>query len=205
MRSLDAPYDRLDALPRELWLPGLVTAVGDAAQRLSDLKDWLAALDRGELPALQADFGDAATLVPMREAVGALALPALCAGTPALAQQVLRTLLWHLDRIANMQPRLTRRGAIASAAQGFRDEWLLQKSGWEEMLALMQGLGDLAHLSWDELRGVLRSREWREAQRISTMLAHLQPLATLIRTLGRSTSACRNANAKLGCPMRRAR
>lgn len=186
MRPLDAPYDRLDALPRELWLPGLVTAVGDAAQRLSDLKDWLAALDRGELPPLQADFGDAATLAPMREAVGALELPVLCTGTPALAQQVLRTLLWHLDRIADMQPRLTHPAAIASAAQGFRDEWLLQKSGWEEMLALMQGLGDLEHLSWDELRGVLTSREWREAQRISAMLAHLQPLAELIRTLGRS-------------------
>jgi uncharacterized protein with von Willebrand factor type A (vWA) domain len=186
MRSLDAPYERLGALPRELWLPGLVTAVGDAAQRLSDLNDWLAALDRGELPALQADFGDAATLAPMREAVGNLDLPALCAGTPALAQQVLRTLLWHLDRIADMQPRLTRRAAIAAAAQAFADEWLLQKSGWEEMLALMQGLGDLAQLSWDELRGVLTSREWREAQRISVMLAHLQPLAELIRALGRS-------------------
>jgi uncharacterized protein with von Willebrand factor type A (vWA) domain len=186
MRSLDAPYDRLEALPRELWLPGLVTAVGETAQRLADLKDWLAALDRGELPTTQADFGDAAALAPMRAGVVALELPALCAGTPALAQQVLRTLLWHLDRIADMQPRLTRRAAIAAAAAGFREEWQLQKSGWEEMLSLMQGLGDLAQLSWDELRGVLTSREWREAQRISAMLAHLQPLAELIRALGRS-------------------
>ena len=186
MNPLDAPYDRLDALPRELWLPSLVTAVGDAAQRLTDLKDWLAALDRGELPAPPADFGDAATLAPMREAVGALDLPTLCAGTSALAQQVLRTMLWHLDRIADMQPRLTRRAAVATAAQGFREEWMLQKSGWEEMLALMQGLGDLAQLSWDELRGVLTSREWREAQRISAMLAHLRVLTELIRALGRN-------------------
>jgi uncharacterized protein with von Willebrand factor type A (vWA) domain len=186
MRPLDAPYDRLDALPRELWLPGLVTAVGDPAARLADLNAWLAALDRGELPPAHCDFGDRAALAPMREAVGELELPALCAGTLALAQQVLRTLLWHLDRIADMQPRLSHRSAIAAAAQGFRDEWRLQKCGWEEVLALMQGLGDLAHLSWDELRGLLRSREWREAQRISAMLAHLQPLVELIRTLGHS-------------------
>jgi uncharacterized protein with von Willebrand factor type A (vWA) domain len=186
MRPLDAPFDRLEALPRELWLPGLITSVGNAARRLADVQTWLAALEAGELPPPQAHFGDARALAPMREAVGALALPALCAGTPALAQQVMRTVLWHLDRIADMQPRLTRQTAITAAAQAFSDEWALQKSGWEEVLALMQGLGELAHLNWDELRGVLRSREWQEAQRISTMLAHLQPLAELIRTLGRS-------------------
>jgi uncharacterized protein with von Willebrand factor type A (vWA) domain len=186
MRALDAPYELLDALPRELWLPGLVTSVGEPAARLADLKAWLSALEGGQLPAAACDFGDRAALAPMRAAVAELELPTLCAGTPALAQQVLRTLLWHLDRIADMQPRLTHRAAIGAAAQGFRDEWLLQKSGWDEVLALMQGLGDLAQLSWDELRGVLRSREWREAQRISAMLAHLQPLAELIRTLGRS-------------------
>jgi uncharacterized protein with von Willebrand factor type A (vWA) domain len=186
MRPLDAPFDRLESLPRELWLPGLVTAVGETGQRLLDLHTWLAALERGELPPPPAHFGDAVALAPMREAVATLDLPALCRGTPALAQQVMRTLLWHLDRIADQQPRLTRAAAIAAAAQAFTDEWLLQKSGWEEVLALMQGLGELAHLSWDELRGVLRSREWQEAQRISAMLAHLRPLAELIRALGRS-------------------
>ena len=186
MQNLDAPYDRLDVLPRELWLPGLVTSVGDSTQRLTDLADWLAALDRGELPPLAADFADAVALAPMRAAIGELALPTLCRGTPALAQQVLRTMLWHLDRIANQQPQLSRSAAIAAAALGFREEWRLQKSGWEEVLALMQGLGDLSNLSWDELRGVLSSREWREAQRISGLLAHLQPLTELIRSLGRS-------------------
>ena len=186
MRPLDAPYDRLEELPRELWLPGLVTSVGDTAQRLANLHTWLAALEAGTLPPPHTHFGDPPALAPMREAVARLELPTLCSGTPALAQQVMRTMLWHLDRIADHQPRLTRPTAIAAAAQGFADEWQLQKSGWEEMLALMQGLGELAQLSWDELRGVLRSREWQEAQRISTMLAHLQGLADLIRALGRS-------------------
>ena len=186
MQPLDAPYDRLEALPRELWLPGLVTGVGNTAQRLADVANWLAALELGELPDRSADFGDAQALAPMRAVLGELDLPALCRGTPALAQQVLRTLLWHLDRLPDQQPRLTRRAAIDAAATGFREEWNLQRSGWDEMLALMQGLGELAQLTWDELRGLLTSREWREAQRISAMLAHLQPLAEVIRALGRS-------------------
>ncbi len=186
MLPLDAPYDRLEALPNELRGPGLVTGVGQTAQRLADLAHWLAALTRGELPGAAVNFGDAVALAPMRQAAGELALPRLCKGSPALAQQVMRTLLWHLDRVPDLQPRLDRHAAIEAAAQGFRDEWELQLSGWEEMLALMQGLGELAQLTWDELRGVLTSREWREAQRISAMLAHLQPLAEVIRALGRS-------------------
>jgi len=184
--SIDTPYDRLAALPRELWLPGLVTACGDSAARLADLRGWLDALDQGQLPDETLDFGDAQAVMPLRVAIGELELPQLSRGVPALAEQVLRTLLWHLDRIVDLQPRLTRAQAIAASAQGFREEWAIEKSGWEEALALMQGLGDLAHLRWDELRGRLTAREWREAQRISALLAHLQPLAELIRSLGRA-------------------
>jgi uncharacterized protein with von Willebrand factor type A (vWA) domain len=186
MHDLDAPYDRLEALPRELWLPGLVTSSGETARRLADLRGWLDTLDHGALPPPDADFGDAEALRPMRDAIGALGLPALCRGVPALAQQVLRTLLWHLDRIVDAQPHLDRPAAIAACVQAFVAEWTLEKSGWEESLALMQDLGDLAHLRWDELRGRLNSREWHEAQRLSAMLAHLQPLVELIRSLGRT-------------------
>ena len=186
MLDLDAPYHRLHALPQALWLPAVITAVGDSTGRLADLARWLTALNAGVLPDESLNFGDPPALQAMREAVGALDLPSLCQGTPALAHQVLRTMLWHLDRINHHVPGLSRAEAIALEAQGFRDEWELHKSGLEEALALMQGLGDLAHLSWDQLRGVLRSREWREAQRISAMLAHLQPLAELIRALGRA-------------------
>ena len=186
MNAIDAPYDRLAALPRELWLPGLVTACGDSAARLADLRGWLDALDLGMLPDETLDFGDAQAVMPLRLAIGELELPQLTRGVPALAEQVLRTMLWHLDRIVDLQPRLTRAQAIAQSAQGFREEWAIEKSGWEEALALMQGLGDLAHLRWDELRGRLTAREWRQAQRISALLAHLQPLAELIRSLGRA-------------------
>ncbi|MDH5540907.1 MAG: VWA domain-containing protein, partial [Rhizobacter sp.] len=200
MRDLDAPYDRLQALPRALWLPTLITAAGWPARRLADVAQWLSALGAGELPDQALDFADAPALRAMRAQVAALELPALCNGAPALAEQVLRTMLWHLDRINDHLPVLGRADAIRLEAQGFRDEWEVQKGGWEAVLALMQGLGDLSRLSWDQLQGVLRSREWQEAQRISALLAHLRPLAELIRALGRAQHHPQRAATRSAAP-----
>ncbi|MFZ2650329.1 MAG: VWA domain-containing protein [Burkholderiaceae bacterium] len=190
MHDLDAPFDRLEVLPRELWLGGVVCSAGAMAPRLSGLHAWFTALREGLLPDIDAnadcDFGDPAALRMMRAAVGELALPALCGAAPSLALQVLRTMLWHLDSIVDHQPAMERVAAIGEAARAFRSEWSEQQGDWEQMLALLQGLGDHAASSLDELRGMLRSREWREAQRISALLAHLQPLAELIHRLGRS-------------------
>ena len=186
MRDLDAPYDRLAALPRALWLPTLVAACGASARRLDELPLWLAALDVGLLPDAALDFGDAEALAPLRSAIGELGLPALCRACPAMAQQVMRTLLWHLDRIVDHQPRATRAEAIAQVVAEFRAEWTRERGGWEKMLALLQGLGDLPNLRRDEMQGHLHSREWREAERIAALLPHLKPLADLIARLGRA-------------------
>jgi len=184
--AVDRPYDRLQALPRALWLPSLVNSSGERGRRLADAAVWLRALTDGLLPPADADFGDGAATPPLREALATLGLPALCRHMPALAEQVLRTALWHLDRIADHQPRLTRQRAIERAAQDFRDEWLPQTEGLDEDLALLQGLGDLAQLRWDELRGQLRTREWQAARRASEWLLQLPALAELLRRLGRS-------------------
>ena len=184
--ALDAPYDGLEALPRELWLPTLITSVGSSVRRITDLPRWMAALHQGQLPDAGADLGDPLALAPLRQVIAELGLPSLSQGAPAMAQQVMRSLLWHLDHIVDEQPRLDRQAAIQACATAFRGDWELDKAGWEDMLALLQGLGDLAHLRWDELRGQLRSREWQEALRISALLPELQALSTLIRRLGRS-------------------
>lgn len=185
-RSPDLPWNRLAELPRELWLPALVTSVGHAEARLRDTRRWQQALEAGTLPPPEADLGDAAALTPMREAVSELGLPGLSRGRPAMAQQVLRTLLWHLDRIVDHQPRLTRAEAIQGAAAGFRAEWQLEGCGWDERLVLLDSLGDPSRLSWDALRGHLRSRAWREAQQAAAWLERLPQLAALISRLGRA-------------------
>jgi uncharacterized protein with von Willebrand factor type A (vWA) domain len=184
--TLDVPYDRLQALPRPLWRGSLVTSAGERGRRLTDTAVWLGALLAGELPPTAADFGDPAATPPLRQAVGTLGLAALCRGAPALAEQVLRTLLWHLDRINDLQPRLSRTAAVAQVAVEFTAEWTLQSAGLEERLALLRGLGDLGQLRWDDLCGRLDSRDWQAAQRAADWLARLPALAELIRRLGRA-------------------
>ena len=184
--ALDAPFHRLADLPRGLWLPGLVTSAGETDARLADTGRWLAALSAGQLPPADAHFGDPEASAPLRAVVAALGLPALAQGTPALGEQVLRTLLWHLDRIVDHQPRLDRTDAIAQVAADFRAAWQVQTVDLAPSLALLQTLGDVADLSWDTLRGHLHSRPWQEAQRAAERLAQLPQLAELIRRLGRA-------------------
>ncbi|MBQ0943628.1 VWA domain-containing protein [Ideonella sp. 4Y16] len=182
---LDRPYDALAPLPRGVWLGSLVNATGERAARLRDAQRWLQSLTAGELPPADADFGDAAAAAALRQAVGELKLPAMGRGVPSLAEQVLRAVLWHLDRIADHQPRLTRDEAIVEVAAEFAAAWQFETQGLEESLALLQGLGDLAQLRWDELRGQLSGRPWQAARRAAEWLQQLPELAALIRRLGR--------------------
>ena len=186
VRDLDAPYELLQPLPRAVWLPSLVASAGEPRARLRDTRVWLQALQAGELPPVQADFGDAAAVLPLRSVVGELALPALARGVAALGEQVLRMLLWHLDRIVDHQPRLGRDEAIAEVTREFREAWTLQSAGLEESLALLKGLGELAQLRWDELSGHLRSRPLAVARRAAELLQQLPELNALIERLGRS-------------------
>ena len=187
--DLDAPYDRLAVLPRSLWLPGLVTSAGERGARLTDTQRWLQGLLGGELPSVDADFGDAQACAPLRQVVGELGLAPLCRGVPALAEQVLRTLLWHLDRIVDHQPARSREAAIAEVAAEFRAAWTWQSQGLDDDLALLRTLGDATHLQWDRLRGQLSSRGWHAARRAAEWLQQLPELAELIRRLGRSQAS----------------
>jgi len=199
---LDRPYDQLAPLPRTLWLPALVCSAGPAsavdalpadptARRLADLQRWRSALAQGELPPPDADFGCPDATAALRGAAGRLGLAATCQGADMLAEQLLRTLLWHLDRLASLQPRLDRDAAIACITDEFTAAWSQIQGDWDTVAALLQGLGDLPSLRWDQVRGLLARREWAEAQRISDALQQLPELAALIRRLGRAERAAR--------------
>jgi uncharacterized protein with von Willebrand factor type A (vWA) domain len=182
----DPPFDTLGCLPRTVWLPVLTCSAGSAVARLRDAAVWLQALAAGRLPPETADFGDATASAPLRTIAGELGLPALAAGVPTLGEQVLRTLLWHLDRLADLQPALTRDQAIADSARRFREAWRVDTAGLDDELALLRELVDGAHLRWDRLAGQLRSREWQAARRAAERLAALPALAALLDRLGRA-------------------
>jgi uncharacterized protein with von Willebrand factor type A (vWA) domain len=198
--SPDAPWHHLAALPKSLWLPGIVNSAGASERRLTDLARWRTALEAGDLPPRDAHFGDPAALHALRTVVGELNLPLLARGAPAVAEQLLRTLLWHLDRLIDRPLHEPRTDAIARVAEDFRAEWRQEKADWESLLALMQGLGDLAHLRWDALKGLLRRREWREAERLSALMARRPELVALIARIGRSERALAAAPAALSPP-----
>ncbi len=153
--AADRPYDGLADLPRGTWLLNVVASAGSPALRLASSQRWLAALLTGDLPDLDAHFGDPQACGPLRAIVGELSLPRLSRGTPALAEQVLRTVLWHLDRIVDHMPRLSREAAINRVAEEFREAWRIETTGLEQDLSLLLGLGDFSELHWDSLRGHL--------------------------------------------------
>ncbi len=186
MTWMDRPYDRLQALPRPVWLPTLVCAVGNREQRLAHAQAWLAALQRGSLPPPDAHFGDSEATAPLRKVVGDLGLPSLAQGVPALGEQVLRTVLWHLDRLTDLQPRLSREAAIELVTIEFTKAWRLDTAGIEDDWLLLRELAVGEQLSWGELTGQLRSRPWAEARRAAERLQQLPELVELLQRLGRS-------------------
>lgn len=182
----DAPYDRLRHLPRTVWLPVLTAAVGARTQRLDHARGWLAALEEGRLPQGDLDFGDAEATDALRAVVATLQLPALARGIPTLAEQVVRTLLWHLDRLVDLQPRCTRPEAVAHIREAFEAAWRIDTAGMADELQLLRDLADASTLHWDTLRGQLRRREWSVARRAAERLAAMPQLAALVDRIGRS-------------------
>ena len=185
LNPADRPWHRLDALPRELWRWAVVCSSGQPEQRLPDLARWRQALLDGALPPHDADLGDPDASRALRPLLAELELTALTQGSEPLSLQVLQSLLWHLDSLIDRPADEPRAQAVARMQASFRDSWDVQRQGWDEVLALLQSLGDLAHLRWDDLAGQLNRREWQEARRIGQLLQRLPALASFIDGVGR--------------------
>ncbi len=187
VQQANAPYHLLADMQRALWLPALVCSSGNTAQRLRDLPHWEAALLVGQLPDRLHDFGDGAACQALRSVIADIGLCELAQGSQAMVQQVLRTLLWHLDRLIDRTVDEPRAKAIERMVADFKAAWSLERQGWEEVLALFKTLGELPNQRWDELQGRLNSRAWAEAKRIGELLTHLKELSSFIERLGRTS------------------
>jgi uncharacterized protein with von Willebrand factor type A (vWA) domain len=117
--------------------------------------------------------------------VADLQLSALTRGSPETTLQLLRTALWHADRLIDRHEAQARSEAILEMAQAFRAEWAVERADWEEAQALLQSMGEGEHLHWDALKGHLRSRAWHEARRLAALMAQRPELAALLRRVGR--------------------
>ena len=186
--ALETRLAPLDALPRTLWLPAIVNNEGDPFERLAWVARARERLLAGESPFVEpggAAFPDA--LTQAFEAVFLrLGLAGLARGQPAVAEQVLRSLLWHVDRIATFTDAMPRAVALERIVAAFAAEWVERGEALHEVMRLVESLDGVANFArWSELQGLLRSASWQRILEARELLDRMPRLAELIRRLGR--------------------
>ena len=196
----DRPYHHLAGIARELWRWSVVCCCGTAEDRLAQATPWHDALLSGRLPDAALDLGDPEAVAPLRRLLTELDLLTLTRGNTSLTRQMMQSLLWHLDSLIERPATESRTEAIARMADEFRDNWSLQRQGWEEAMSLLKSLGDHAHLNWDDLKGQLNRREWAEARRIGGLLERLPSLAQFIDGVGRRQLAAHQPLGRTALP-----
>ena len=184
--ALDAPLGALDQLPRGIWLSGIINSLGRLVPRLDALLALRGQLLAGRLPAHCA-WPVGSVLPLLLHSVAELGLPALCEHHEDIADQVLRSMLWHTDRIIDYREFMDQEAAAQQAAQGFRDEWEPMAHEIREMLLVFGDIGDLVKFNrWDLTRGLLHSGAWQELLRIRKLLEQLPELREMVKKLGRA-------------------
>jgi uncharacterized protein with von Willebrand factor type A (vWA) domain len=184
--ALDAPLAALDELPRGLWLGSLTNSLGRPAQRLDALLTLRGELIAGRLPA-QCEWPVGSVLPLLLAQLVELDLPALCEHHEDIADQVLRSMLWHTDRIVDYCAFMDETAAALKVAQGFRDEWEPMSHEIRDMLFVFGDIGDLVKFNrWDLTRGRLRSGAWQELMRIRKLLEEIPELREMVQKLGRA-------------------
>lgn len=184
--ALDAPLAALDELPRGLWLGGLINSLGRTAPRLDALLALRGELLAGRLPANCA-WPPGSVLAPLLAQLAELDLPALCEHHDDIADQVLRSMLWHTDRMIDYREFMDDGAAAEKVAQGFRDEWEPMSRELREVLFVFGDIGELVKFNrWDLTRGLLRAGAWQELVAIRKLLEDLPELRAMVQRLGRA-------------------
>ncbi|MGE5338437.1 MAG: VWA domain-containing protein [Gemmatimonadota bacterium] len=178
----------LDALPRNLWLGSMINSQGSLEPRLRALQGLREALLGGGAPAPEsAHWPDRALAAALHSAFLRLELPRFCRDRSELTDQVLSSMLWHLDRIVDHVDRGdSAEAARQKAVDAFAEEWKERCDLLDDLEAVLGVTEAIAkNTDWDLLRGLLRSEGWQEIVRIRGMLEALPELAALIQRLGR--------------------
>lgn len=188
MERLEEPLAPLDRLPRGLWLGALSHSLGWLVPRLAEVERLRAALLAGRAPDRHAAWPDPQVALGLEAAFRAIDLARHCAADEAVTDLVLRSLLWHLDRIVDYADRGASPAEAASLAlDSFARDWKERCGEIDELVDVLGNVGNLLkNARWDLLRGLLRSSGWREVVRIRRLLERLPELSRLIRQLGRA-------------------
>ena len=189
--ALEARLEPLDRMSRRLWLPAIVNCQGHPILRLRAVAASRARLLAGG-SAMDASEGwpPADAAAAFGDACDALRLGEVSRGSEEVADQVLRSLLWHLDRVALFEARMARPQALARCAQAFRDDWEPMVEEFREVLRVFDSLDGIANFArWTEIRGLLRSEAWQQVLAARERIERMPQLAELIRRIGRARAA----------------
>jgi uncharacterized protein with von Willebrand factor type A (vWA) domain len=179
----------LDLLPRRLWLGSIIHSQGWLAPRLAGLHAIRLALLDGVMPPWSAMPWPAAALAAgLAEVFARLELPRLCRHQPESTDQLVSSMLWHLDLVPDYLDRGDGEAQAQQRALGeFGAEWAERSELIEELKSVFGDAEEiLKNTHWDQLRGLLRSKNWQQVLRARGLIERLPELARLIRQLGRA-------------------
>jgi len=182
----------LALLPRSLWLGSLINSQGSLEPRLCALQGLREALLAGAVPdPASACWPDSALAAGLHAILLELGLPSLCRDHDELTDQLLGSMLWHLDLIVDYVDRGdSTDAAIARALTAFAEDWQERRGLLDELEAVFGTTGNvLKNTHWDQLRGLLASDGWQEVVRIRRLLDALPGLSDVLRRLGRTQPA----------------
>ncbi len=185
----EAQLAALDLLPRDLWLGSLINSQGSLAPRLRALQSLREALLAGDtLDEASTQWPNAPLAAALRAVFRRLDLPLMCRDRAELTDQILSSMLWHLDLIVDYVDRGdSEDAAVARALAAFAADWQERHDLIDELEAVFGRSEDiLKNTNWDMLRGLLRSQGWQEIVRIRHLIEALPELSRLIRQLGRA-------------------
>ncbi|UCE31460.1 MAG: VWA domain-containing protein [Burkholderiales bacterium] len=185
--ALEERLSALDALSRRLWLPAIVNTEGDPFARIDTLARWRARLLAGRHPCEVADHWPAADVAEaFGRRIGTLRLARLSQSQEEIADQVIRSVLWYIDRLAAFEARLGRAPALQVLGDEFQAQWQERSEDLQQVLRLFESLDGLASFAeWTRTRGLLRSAGWAEVLASSERIERLGELARLIERIGR--------------------
>jgi uncharacterized protein with von Willebrand factor type A (vWA) domain len=194
LEAVERAFDPLNRLDRGLWLPALVNSHGRLFDRLGWLERAVRALEKGDNPLMSQSLDDCwpgrAVALAFGVQIERLGLPRLMAGQPDWLIQILRSLLWHLDQLARLTEQHGEQAALGALARAFADQWEVERSDLEQVLAVFHSLDGLASVArWSEVRGVLHGTGWVQVLAAHAAMRELPALSQLIHRLGRSRAS----------------
>ena len=200
--ALEERFEPLERMSRRLWLPAIINTEGRPVERLNAVAAARARLlSGGSVFESGARWPGSDAATAFGAACARLRLGEVARASEEVTDQVLRSLLWHLDRVSLLTGRMERSQALELCAQAFFDDWEPSIEEMREVLRVFESLDGVANFArWSEMRGLLHSEAWQQVLAARERIERIPRLAQLIRRLGRARPSEQETDAEAAKP-----